>query len=373
MRTVYWFLLFVIWLPFSANAINVALPNGIVKFTLKSPDSLGTTAAQQSLAIGGFSGLRFLKSTTDGKLLFLTHTDRGPNTESFKKNGVVIRPFMLPKFTPRLVVLEANLTTKTMTIVRQIKLKDFAGKLLTGLPRQKSQENPVNLYGQPLAFDKLGMDLEGIDIAGDGGYWMVDEYGPSIIHFSSQGKLVDWFQPGKGLPELIKKRKLNRGFEGIALHGQTAFAILQSPISNEKVLPIIEFDIKKRQTTKVYFYKPDEQSARIGDMVALDTYHFLVIEQTKKNKKIFLINLLNTNKNKIVSKQLIVNLHNLGVKEDKIEGITLVGLNHIAIITDNDFALTGTLIQKTGKATFKKEYSTLYLIPLPAVLKNKLN
>ncbi|KTC84952.1 esterase-like activity of phytase family protein [Legionella brunensis] len=340
----------------------------VIKIPLKNPDILDKTQVQQSIAIGGFSGLRFLQQDSKGKLLFLTHTDRGPNTEPYIRDKIVHRPFMLPNFTPRLVFLEADVITKTMTIKKQIQLKDPKGKLLTGLPRERLHEHPVNLHGKVLAFDKWGMDLEGIDIAKDGSYWMVEEYGPSIVHFSSQGKLINLFQPGEGLPVYIKRRKLNRGFEGIALENRKVFAILQSPIRNSKVLPIVEFDMDNKKTTAQYSYQLDGQDARIGDMVAVGSKRFLVIEQNKKSKKIFLIHLNHVRKNKLVYKQELINLTSLGINAKKIEGITLVGQKHIAVITDNDFGLAGVLDQKTGRAKFNKEKSVLYIITLPRKL-----
>ncbi|ASQ46011.1 esterase-like activity of phytase family protein [Legionella clemsonensis] len=352
--------------PFCEASTQLKLSaDEVIKITLKNPDILDKTKAQQSIAIGGFSGLRFLRQTSKGKLLFLTHTDRGPNTEAYIRDRIVQRPFMLPNFTPRLIFLEADIVTKTMRIKKQIQLKDAKGKLLTGLPRERSNEHPVNLKGKALAFDKLGMDLEGIAIAKDGSYWMAEEYGPSIVHFSSQGKLLNLFQPGEGLPAYIKQRKLNRGFEGIALENRKVFAILQSGIKNSKTLPIVEFDIDKQVTTAQYSYPLDEQDGRIGDMVSVGSKRFLVIEQNKKNKKIFLIHLGNLLKDELVHKQELINLTSLGLNAKKIEGITLVGQKHIAVITDNDFGLAGELDQKTGRATFKKEKSMLYIIPLP--------
>ena len=43
--------------------------------------------------LGGFSGLAFEGMTRDGKLKFITHTDRGPNGEP---TGIM-RPFLLPQ------------------------------------------------------------------------------------------------------------------------------------------------------------------------------------------------------------------------------------------------------------------------------------
>lgn len=102
-------------------------------------------------------------------------------------------------------------------------------------------------------------------------------------------------------------------------------------------------------------------------MVSVGSKRFLVIEQNKKVKN-FLIHLNNFIKNKLVYKKELINLTSLGINAKKIEGISLVGPKHIAVITDNDFGLAGELDKKTGRAKFKKETSVLYIIPLPRKL-----
>lgn len=383
-----------------ASLEDIPKDNSIVKYELVDTPNVGVTKAGQKIILGGFSGLRFLGKTSEGTLQFLTHTDRGPNPEAYKDKSKTKRPFMLPNFNPRLIILEANPATQKMRIVKQINLKDFDGKLLTGLPQAKNHEYPVDVYGKALEFDKQGMDLEGVDIASDSSYWMIEEYGPSIVHFSARGKLLELFKPGTGLPEIVKQRKLNRGFEGIALQGNKLFAILQSPLTSSErnqqsnVIRIIEFDIKTKKTVGQYLYLLDNKADRIGDMVSLDSQRFLVMEQNNNKgkeifKKVFLIDLTKaTNITSLpkqlvesnlenleltqfkkmgitaVNKQEILNLATLGIIEEKVEGITLVDPSHIAVIIDNDFALNGILNKKSGQAEFKKEKSVLYLIPL---------
>ena len=76
---------------------------------------VGRTAAGQKILLGGFSGLAFEGRTRDGKLKFITHTDRGPNGEP---TGIV-RPFLLPDFTPRLVRFTLNPGTELSSSSRK--------------------------------------------------------------------------------------------------------------------------------------------------------------------------------------------------------------------------------------------------------------
>ncbi len=55
----------------------------------------------------GFSGLFFEGMDESGRLIFVTHTDRGPNPEpqDVDGDGVNERPFALPEFQPVIVRL----------------------------------------------------------------------------------------------------------------------------------------------------------------------------------------------------------------------------------------------------------------------------
>ncbi|MGH8238955.1 MAG: hypothetical protein ACREXP_18310, partial [Steroidobacteraceae bacterium] len=91
---------------------------------------IGATAAGQKLRLGGFSGLQFEGVTAEGKLRFITHTDRGPNAEPIGIN----RPFLLPFFNPRIVRFTLDPQDGRFELTDQIELRAENGRLLTGLP-----------------------------------------------------------------------------------------------------------------------------------------------------------------------------------------------------------------------------------------------
>ncbi|WP_118165738.1 phytase [Nostoc sphaeroides] len=378
---------------------------------------LGTTSENQDIFLGGFSGLYFQGFAANGNLKFVTHTDRGPNGEPDGVN----RPFLLPDFQPEIVSFELNRSTGEINITKRTGLFRQDGTTpLTGLPNLQAVGNglaytdeiAVDLDNNVLANDPLGADLEGIVIAENGDYWMVDEYRPAIYHFDVNGKLIDRFIPQgtatapnpdqpsatfgtEILPEVYAQRRNNRGFEAVALEGNKLYAFIQSPIDNPDVandatsrsslnLRILEFDIVTKQVTGEYLYLLEGLPAtdKIGDAVSLGNGKFAVVERDDNgtsagNKLIYQIDLAGaTNINNPanftlpagktieqltsaelatanitpVTKSLIANAAQLGYTGvEKLEGLALVAPNTLALINDNDFNVTGnTAAEKLG-------------------------
>ncbi len=291
-------------------------------------------AAGQDILLGGFSGL-FYKglAPNSGNLQFVTVTDRGPNGEPQGS----IRPFALPAFQPEIINFELNQQTGTITINQRLKLTDGQGKPITGLPNLQGQaaglaytdENPIDLAGKTLTNDALGADTEGVVVAPNGDYWLVDEYRPAIYQFDVQGKLLNRFVPAgtaaaagkpagtfgiEALPAVYAQRRSNRGFEAVALEGNKLYAFIQSPIDNpdnagdtasraSRNLRVLEFDVTTSKTTGEYLYLLDDVTAsgsartdKLGDAVSLGNGKFAVVERDDRggvdsNKLIYQIDL----------------------------------------------------------------------------------
>ncbi|MBE8967541.1 phytase [Nostocales cyanobacterium LEGE 12452] len=370
---------------------------------------LGTTSENQDIFLGGFSGLYFQGFAANGNLKFVTNTDRGPNGEPDGVN----RPFLLPDFQPEIVSFELNRTTGEISITNRTGLFRQDGTTpLTGLPNLQAVGNglaytdeiAVDLDKNVLAKDPLGADLEGIVVAENGDYWLVDEYRPAIYHFDTNGKLIDRFIPQgtatapnpdqpvgtfgtEVLPAVYAQRRNNRGFEAVALEGNKLYVFIQSPIDNPDVandatskaslnLRILEFDIVTKQVTGEYLYRLQglPGTDKIGDAVSLGNGKFAVVERDDNgtsagNKLIYQIDLAGaTNINNPanftlpvdktieqltsaelatanitpVSKSLIANAAQLGYTGvEKLEGLALVAPNTLALINDNDFNVAG--------------------------------
>ncbi|MTJ08366.1 choice-of-anchor I family protein [Anabaena sp. UHCC 0204] len=295
---------------------------------------LGTTSNNEDIFLGGFSGLYFQGIAANGNLKFVTHTDRGPNGEPTGQN----RPFLLPNFQPEIVSFELNRSTNQITITQRTGLFRPDGTTpLTGLPNLQAgaggtaytDELGVDLAGNILHNDPFGADLEGIVVAPNGDYWMVDEYRPAIYQFDVNGKLLNRFIPlgtataanqtvgtfgTEIFPEVYAQRRNNRGFEAVALEGNKLYAFIQSPIDNpdnagdttsrgSRNLRILEFDIVTNQVTAEYLYLLDDitgsgsaRTDKIGDAVSLGNGKFAVVERDDRsdqtaNKLIYEIDL----------------------------------------------------------------------------------
>lgn len=136
-------------------------------YTMPASPVIGTTLSGQKIKLGGFSGLVF-NQEKDGNLYFQTVTDRGPNGEL---QGID-RPFLLPDFSPTVVVLKATPQNKELSVAAEIKLKKKDGSPLTGLPNTRLEENPIDVFGLYYSVDPQGLDTEGITPDGEGGWWL---------------------------------------------------------------------------------------------------------------------------------------------------------------------------------------------------------
>ncbi|MFB2833897.1 esterase-like activity of phytase family protein [Floridanema evergladense] len=268
-----------------------------------------------------------------------------------------------------------------------------------------SDEVPVDVFGNTLDRDPFGVDLEGITRADNGTYWMVEEYRPSILNFDSNGKLIERYVPRganasgvvtgvEALPSVYAQRRNNRGFEAVAFQNGKVYAFIQSGIDNPDVandsnsrnslnLRILEFDPNTKTTTAEYLYRLESlTNDKIGDAVSLGNGKFLVVERDDLSgagafKKVYQIdlngatNLSTADLSRLpagktietatlseltaagirpVGKQLYVDLIAAGYDpgaDAKVEGLTLVDGNTIAVVNDNDFGIGGATLNPT--------------------------
>ncbi|WPD75804.1 esterase-like activity of phytase family protein [Dickeya fangzhongdai] len=344
--------------------------------------------------MGVGSGLSFIGRDGD-KLTFVTVTDRGPNADAPEYQGKDAKIFAAPDFTPSIMTITVDAKSAQATALR--KLHDEAGPI-SGLPLPGSLVGTTNEVAlsdtlQKLTDDRRGLDTEGITPDGQGGFWLSDEYGPFLIQVDAQGKILKKVGPtplngeqgvASGLPNILKWRQPNRGFEGITrMPDGRILAAVQSTLDIEgktqnKALftRLVSFDPATGKTA-MYGYPLDAAQwkktgdAKIGDMVELNDHEVLVIEQgADKNKVmhnlIYRVDLSQASdlsaldakqpaewndtetlaKRGIVlaKKQQLVDLRQLGWKPEKAEGLALIDARTLAVTNDNDFGLQSVLV-----------------------------
>ena len=261
--------------PAAAGAAQGAWPQASI---LTDRIAIGTDAAGRSWHLGGFSGLAPIGAS--GKEHW-TLTDRGPNDDAdreladdsgvhcaAKPSGKVI---FLPSFTPEIVKL--GVRKGEVKVQERIPLHDGSHEA-SGFPNLTIDESTylqtdaaakacTKLTGTGGVIDPFGVDTEGVVVdPRDGGFWLADEYRPSVLRVAPDGQILSRLVPADlpGLPAatayadavahaggtldvqpllpgVVNAFRKNRGFEGVALSpdGTTLYTLLQSPIDYESL------------------------------------------------------------------------------------------------------------------------------------------
>ncbi|MFF1449072.1 esterase-like activity of phytase family protein [Streptomyces sp. NPDC058274] len=353
----------------------------------------GTVGDDRGVDLGGI-GSDIFPAASKGE--FWTVTDRGPNGQ-IKVDGKKRRTFPVPGFDPAIVKIRVS--GNTVRVLDAIPITTSSGKPVTGLPDQAERdEAPYSYDAQtPLSYNPDGVDTEGIVRGADGSFWLVDEYGPSLIHVSARGKVLTRYVPKglhltgadypvvEALPAVLLHRKTNRGFEGLAqLPGGDLVMALQSPLSlpdgdagdASRTTRLLRFSPKRQAVTAEYAYRfdpvnvvdpseDDTSELKISSVVAVGRDHLLVEERTDKAARLQLVKLTRSadilagawddattspsleqlddpsaSGVPVLRKHLVVDLGTVAGVPGKIEGIARVGRDTLALINDNDFGMT---------------------------------
>lgn len=369
--------LFVSTLTFS-EVVNLKKFDIEVPSQFMVPYSGDESEFKDGFKTGFGSALAFKNINSDGTIEFYALTDRGPNADipKYLKDGKSVPGKFFPasNFTPSIGILKVD--DKKAEIIDKIELKDSTGKNITGLPLPLNRigstgEVALDLNMNSLGYDINGLDPEGIAIDKDGNFWISDEYGPFIIKFDKNGKILEKLEPGNGLPEIVKHRIPNRGIEGLTIDKNgNIYAAVQSTLNVDGKTKdtaiftrVLKIDPDTKEV-KTFAYPIDKNyksnsAAKIGDIYAVDENKLLIIEQGKQKGKmenlIYLVDFSkaddittlgnleskgNDLKIKLGEKKLVVDLRKHGWDTEKAEGLTLLPDNKtIAIINDNDFGM----------------------------------
>ncbi len=315
-----------------AEAVNVK------KYIVNSGDYKITYDGEEREFITGInpgygSALTFKGEDKDGNLEFYAVTDRGPNGDipKYIENGkeTAGKFFPVPDFTPSIGVIKVK--RNKAEIVDSIPLRNSFGEKISGRVIPKgllgtTGEIPLNfdmsrlnndidgLDTEGIAVDKNGnfwlcdeygpmsrlnndidgLDTEGIAVDKNGNFWLCDEYGPFIVKADKHGKIIEKYGPKEGLPEILKYRVPNRGFEGITIDEKGyVYAAVQSPLDiNDETKKtagytrIIKFNPETKESV-MYAYPVDKGyknfgAAKIGDICSVGWIKDIkILEQLK--------------------------------------------------------------------------------------------
>lgn len=379
----------------SAQAVRVQS----YTFKPRSQHRLGAwrNSATDSVRIywGGFSGLRAVPGAPGE---FYTVTDRGPNVDA-PGGG---KFFPLPNFAP--TIIRFRVQADSIVPLAFTSLKTPAGVPTSGRPLptgfgstgETACATP-NCAGAGYALDPFGIDSEGIELDGSGGFWLCEEYGTSVWHVAADGHLLNRYSPWGNHPahapqdvavdSVFRRRIANKGFEGICrTPNGKIYAFIQSPLGNpteavaqtSRVHRILEIDPATNATrTFFYFHKAapsglSNDKIYIGDAAAINNNELLVLEHGGKgantatsirNRKLVVkIDLRGATplpQNAVlaaetldstglaqrgyvgVQKTLVLDLLQNGYDPSlgKAEGLAIVNDSTIAVANDNDFAV----------------------------------
>jgi hypothetical protein len=290
------------------------------------------------------SGLARCRS--DAPDLFWAIGDRGPNLKvkvAVRRYGLEsLRPLkdvdgakIMPCLDYGPALAQLRLGRDAVTLVRALPLRGSDGRMLSGLPPPASphaEHEPIfSLDGERLGTDPSGVDSEGLAALADGGFWVGDEYGPSLLKVDRDGTvIIRWVPAGTEsffagaaypvapvLPAIASARRLNRGFEALALSPDetSLYVIFQSPLAHpdraahqrSRHVRIWRLDAASGALLAEYLYELDPPSAfrrdlslgkvegsdiKICEAILLGDNHLLLLERVSASTRLYSVDLL---------------------------------------------------------------------------------
>jgi hypothetical protein len=213
-------------------------------------------------------------------------------------------------------------------------------------------------------------DIESVRVGADGTLWFGDEFGPFLIHTDATGRVLEppYPLPGVRSPQnpflggATANLPRSKGFEGMAIArgGRFLYPMLEGALTtdpDQTRLVINEFDVRARQyTRRRWFYRLESAAHAIGDLTAIDSHRFLVIERDNLEgpaaafKKVFVVDFREVGRDGFLEKREVADLlaiedpHNLGgfgplfrFPFQTIESVIPLGNRHLGVLNDNNY------------------------------------
>ncbi len=268
----------------------------------------------------------------------------------------------------------------TVACLQVLPLRDAKGVSFDGLPGpggdMATMEPTFDLAGAALGSSVAGGDTEGVAALTDGTFRVADEYGPSILVVGGDGVVqARWVPEGEGaalagaayrvesvLPALSARRRLNRGFEALALSPDETrlHVILQSPLAPEDEVDargpgharLWTLDARTGAPLAEHFYPFDAPKTfrrdaeagpvgaddlKISEAVSLGGDDLLVLERISATSKLYRVTL----DAPVLTKTLVLSTDDWPQIDADLEGLALLSDRDLLLSTDNDFGVEG--------------------------------
>jgi glycerophosphoryl diester phosphodiesterase len=255
-------------------------------------------------------------------------------------------------------------------IKRYISLRDPDHKIPFAIVHEDSRDRL--LTGQDF-------DIESIQRAKDGSFWIGDEFGPWLLHVSRRGKMLQApvpFPDGKGpdnatlSPGETPNTSRSRGLEAMAARpdGHRLYPILEGSLTNDpnkRRRVVYEFDtLRNRYTGRTWAYRVDADTNMVADAQWVGHKKLMVIERDDFNgppavtKRVYTVDLNRRDAAGFAKKSLFIDLLNIanpdeigvaaspgayGVGEpfkfpfQSVETIVPLGRNRYFVASDNNY------------------------------------
>ena len=268
--------------------------------------------------------------------------DRGPNlkvkdarklygAEHLAQLAGVSGAKIMPRLDLGPEIAELQVLGDRVELVRAIRLTGPDGQPVSGLPVPGSAhirtEPTFDLSGRPLDPDPNGLDTEGIAATADGGFWIGDEFGPTLVRIDAEGRLLRRLvpegtalhaqpTPEPCLPALAARRQINRGFEALAISrdGASLFLAFQSPLAHPDEaaheaaahVRLWRLDAESGAVQAQFLYPLDapesfgrdqaqgefeRKDVKVSEIAALESGALLVLERGSQTTKLYRVDL----------------------------------------------------------------------------------
>jgi hypothetical protein len=273
-----------------------------------------------------------------------------------------------------LYLFRASPESRNVELLRRVELRDPQRQF----PYRLTEETDVT---RPLT--GADMDPESLVVLDDGTFWIGDEFGPWLLHFSAEGELLEPpYESGESAAQPALRSvdhprvlaglasatvRASGGFEGLVLSvdGQHLLAMLEKPLPGaaEQHVPILEFSLEQRRFTgRRWLYPLERETHVVRELAQFSGTALLAIENDDLQgdaaavKRIYRVDLAQPQAGGRLTKQLQVDLlsihdpRGLGPQGPSapfrfpfvtIEAVHALDARTLLVVNDNNFPSLG--------------------------------